>query len=89
MKLPVQVISRLNDLVVYSFMDSNTQVVSAYRLTVKKRLYVRCMRVYAAIFKNRAKELLNREAAYETPYVYNVHLEGDKFGNDLIAVEEN
>jgi hypothetical protein len=60
LKLPETTITRLIDIVVFSHMEgkgSNPAVHSSYRLLVKKRLYIRCMKVYPDIFKGK-KELL-------------------------------
>jgi hypothetical protein len=79
MKLPVLIVTRLNDLILYSFLDNNANVEKTYRLSVKRRLYVRCMRVYAELFKGKSTEMLNSKGGLDKPYFYNDLLEGDKF----------
>ena len=59
-KLPETVILRLINLLVYSHMEgkaTNPAVHRTYRIEVKKRLYIRCMRSYGELFKGK-KEML-------------------------------
>ena len=56
MKLSNQVVSRLIDLVVYSSMESsalNAKLHNTYRIQVKKRLYLRCLKVYPDMGKDK------------------------------------
>jgi hypothetical protein len=68
-KLPTQVISRLIDLIIYSYMESslsNPTVHRTYRLMVKKRLYIRCMRGHPELFKGKKELLEARKNGDET-----------------------
>lgn len=59
-KLPDSVILRLFHLLIYSHMEgkgTNPGVHKAYRIEVKRKLYIRCMRSYGELFKGK-KELL-------------------------------
>ena len=56
MKLPVPVVLRLADMIIYCHMEAgqlNHKVHDTYRIAVKKRLYVRCMKVYPELFKGK------------------------------------
>ena len=82
-KLPESVVLRLINLIIYSNMDgvaSNPKVHHAYRMEVKKRLYVRCMKVYHELFRGKKEILQEREAGGKgamikggeiNPYIWN------------------
>ena len=79
MKLPNQVVSRLVDLVVYSSMESsalNAKLHHAYRLQVKKRLYLRCLKVYPDMGKDKLPQL--DPSKRMCPYIWNSSIEGDE-----------
>lgn len=48
---------------------------------------MRCTRVYLTLFKNH--KILEREGGMQKPYLYNDALEGDKFGLDIEAEEDD
>jgi len=51
LKLPASNIYRLNDLLLYSRLDSiRVQSVRTFRLEMKRRLYIRCMRNHPELF---------------------------------------
>lgn len=76
LKLPESIILRVNDLLVYVSLDTGpkkAQVERAYRLALKKRYYVKCVRDYLHLFKGMEGGILG---AYNTgglsePYIYN------------------
>lgn len=79
-KLPVEVILRLVDLIVFSHMESsqiNHKVHDAFRIAVKKRLYVRCMRTYPELFKGKKQQLLGNSVGFE-PFIWNSVIQGDE-----------
>lgn len=43
LKLPRSIILRLHELALYSFLDGNESVTSAFRIMVKKRYYANCI----------------------------------------------
>ena len=88
LKLPEQTVLRLIDLIVYSCLEgatSNPSVHAAFRRLVKKRLYIRCMKVYAELFRGKKQVLLQRRAKADsvktpttwTPLVWNGYMEDD------------
>jgi hypothetical protein len=88
LKLPDTTITRLIDIIVFSHLEgkgSNPNVHRCYRLLLKKRLYIRCMKVYPDLFKGK-KEMLELKAegknpkTYEetVPFIWNSSIEGDE-----------
>lgn len=54
LKLPDHVILRLQDLLTYSRIKAGggkEDAVRAFRLSVKRRLYIRCVKIYPELFK--------------------------------------
>lgn len=89
MKLPWQIIIRLKDLIVYSQLNQNDQAsVKAYRIEVKRRLYLRCMSVYAELFKNSKDQVVPRTRGLASAYLYNDLLENDQFAKNVGEEEE-
>ena len=63
-KLPINTIQRLIDLIIYSNMEgplSNPAIHRVYRLIVKKRLFIRCMKCYGELFRGTKEVLSARE----------------------------
>jgi hypothetical protein len=97
LKLPEETVLRLIDLVVYSFMEklsSNPKVHGTFRRLVKKRLYIRCMKVYGELFKGKKQVLQKRSSSIEiqgdsswTPFVWNSLLEGDELSLQVLREE--
>ena len=51
LKLPTRVILQINDLLIYSRLDkANKAVETEFRLTIKRRLYLRCINAYPELF---------------------------------------
>ena len=51
LKLPSRVILQINDLLVYSRLEKDNEAVKTeFRLTIKRRLYLRCMNAYPELF---------------------------------------
>ena len=51
LKLPYRVIVQINDLLVFSRLDQKNEAVKTeFRLTLKRRLYLRCMSAYPELF---------------------------------------
>ena len=76
MKLPEKIILRLNEIVVYSALDSGPAkdlVERAFRLEVKKRYYLTCVRDYLHLFKGLDDGILGQHfhGGLKEPYIYN------------------
>lgn len=52
MKIPEQIVNKLHDLVLFAALDEKEIVQKAYRIMIKKRYYLRCVRDYLTLFKN-------------------------------------
>ena len=74
-KLPVNSIYRLNDLLMFAHLDFAVE--REYRLCMKRRLYIRCMRAYAELFTGKKQELGMDSSALAKPYLYNDLMEDD------------
>ena len=83
MKIPVVIVYRINDLAVYSKLQS--PAMTQYRLSVKRRLFIRCMRSYAELFSGRKEELCASKRYLKEPYLYNDLLEDDQFARTVTA----
>lgn len=64
---------RLHELILFSVLDTGAkreEVEKAYRLVVKRRYYVKCVRDYLALF--RGSEILSSQAkgGLKHPYIY-------------------
>lgn len=62
MKLPVNNVFRLNDMLIFARIDTEESTSAAaveteFRLCMKRRLYIRCMRTYAELFVGKREEL--------------------------------
>ena len=80
MKLPTRVILQINDLLVYSKLDTNNQaVMTEFRLTIKRRLYIRCMNAYPELFTGARERLSTKTGGLKAPYIFNELLEDDQF----------
>jgi hypothetical protein len=79
LKLPASNILRLNDLILYSRLDSiKVQSVRAFRLEMKRRLYIRCMRSHPELFQGRKDELAPEVGSVlGEAYVWNDVMEDD------------
>ena len=80
LKLPTRVILQINDLIVYSKLDSkNEAIMREYRLTIKRRLYIRCMNAYPELFTGARERLSTKTGGLKAPYIFNELLEDDQF----------
>lgn len=64
MKLPASVVQRLIDMLIFSKLEIqgvNPKIHHAYRLEIKRRLYIRCMKIYPELFKGRREVLQARK----------------------------
>lgn len=81
--MPVNNVFRLNDMLLYTKLDhKNEAIMREYRLQLKRRLYIRCMRSYAELFVGKHEELGMQgcgDACLSKPYLYNDLLEEDQF----------
>ena len=72
------IVQRLVDLLIFSAMESmaiNAKLHDTYRLLIKKKLYIRCMKVYPELFKGKKQVLLGQQAE---PFIWNSIIEGDE-----------
>lgn len=63
LKLPPSVVQRLIDLLIFSKLEMitvNPKIHHVYRLMIKRRLYIRCMKIYPELFKGRREVLQAR-----------------------------
>ena len=78
LKLPTRVILQINDLIVYSKLDIKNEVImKEYRLTIKRRLYIRCMNAYPELFTGARDRLSTKAGGLKIPYIFNELLEDD------------
>lgn len=82
LKLPPVNLFRLNDLLTYCRLDlSNPETVREFRLQMKRRLFVRCMRNHPELFTGRRDEIapeLGGQMLAES-YLWNELIEDDQF----------
>lgn len=78
---------RLNEIVVYAALDSGPAkdlMENAFRLELKKRYYLTCVRDYLHLFKGLDDGILGQHfhGGLKEPYIYNASMieEGDPFG---------
>ena len=81
------------DLIIYSNLDdpdANPDAHKAYRLAVKRHLFIRCMKIYSQLFRG-TKEILQQrmnkqqnEGDKEDRYYWNCCLEGDEFCQEAL-----
>ena len=86
MKLPEKIILRLNEIIVYAALDSGPArdlVERAFRIEVKKRYYLTCVRDYLHLFKGFEDGILGQHfpGGLKEPYIYNANMieEGNPF----------
>ena len=62
----------------YSRLDKkNEAVMTEFRLTLKRRLYLRCMSAYPELFVGARERLSQKTGGMKEPYLYNDVLEDD------------
>ncbi len=86
LKLPEQIILRLNDLLVYASLDHQGPkkdfVTRLFRLSIKKRYYIKCVRDYIQLFKGFEDSILGASipGGLKEPFIYNSNMiEEDPF----------
>lgn len=85
LKLPEQIILRLNDLIVYSSLDLSGPkrefLTGLFRIAIKRRYYIKCMRDYLPLFKGMKGNILDTHfpGGLSQPYLYSDKLEEDPF----------
>ena len=95
LKVPEKIILRLNEIIVYSALDTGPmkdQVEKAFRIEVKKRYYLTCVRDYLHLFKDFNDGILamHFSGGLKEPYIYNSNLieEGNPFVRNPAEGEE-
>mmetsp|Transcript_42026 Transcript_42026/g.64382 ORF Transcript_42026/g.64382 Transcript_42026/m.64382 type:complete len:153 (-) Transcript_42026:90-548(-) len=95
-KLPAILLIRLYDLIVFSHMEgeqTNPGVHKAFRMLIKRRLFVRCFKTYSDMFRSKQVEVekkANPESYEETtPYIWNSSIEGDEMCRVILKTEDN
>jgi hypothetical protein len=81
LKLEGNTILRLNDMIIQVRMGGrklDELVQREFRLSVKRRLYLKCVRIYPELFKNKDKGAARQKGLNE-PYIWNDLLEEDQF----------
>ena len=86
MKLPDLVVIRLYNLLTFVHMEgqaTNPGIHDAYRLKIKRQLYIKCLKQYPDLFKGKQSELERKYAGEDaapevTSYVWNSSIEGDE-----------
>ena len=83
--------SRLIDLIIYSNMESkgtNPGIHRTFRLILKKKLYIRCMKVYPDLFKGKKEFLESKQKGVTitetSPYIWNSSIEGDELCAEVL-----
>ena len=79
LKLPAPLIFRLHSLLLYSVLDTNTTVQTAFRLYVKKRYYIREVKNYMVLFKGQDDNILVNAGGLKEPYIFNSEIEENPF----------
>lgn len=88
LKLPQKTIMRLHELILFAALDTGAkreEVERAYRLAVKRRYYLTCMREYVTLFKG--SEVLQTKGGLTSPYIYSAILFEE--GRDPFCREES
>jgi len=88
LKLPQKTIMRLHELILFSALDTGAkreEVERAYRLAVKRRYYLTCMREYVTLFKG--SEILQTKGGLTSPYIYSASMLEQ--GSDPFCQEES
>ena len=88
LKLPQKTIMRLHELILFAALDTGAkreEVERAYRLAVKRRYYLTCMREYVTLFKG--SEVLQTKGGLTSPYIYSASLLEE--GRDPFCQEES
>eukprot|EP00347_Sterkiella_histriomuscorum_P005759 403355378 len=89
LKLPEQIVLRLHELVLFSFLEKNDSAQRAFRIQVKKRYYVRLVKDHIKLFTDTDNQILgSREGGLKEPYLFNDQLEENPFFRDRHADEE-
>lgn len=64
LKLPHSLIYRLNDLIMWARINTKMEpAMTAYRLAIKRRLYIRCVRSYPELFSGKKDEIAPEHGA--------------------------
>jgi hypothetical protein len=86
LKLPENIILRLNDLLVYASLDhrgpKKELLTRIFRLSIKKRYYIKSVRDYIQLFKGFEESILGASTpgGLKEPYIYNSNMiEEDPF----------
>jgi hypothetical protein len=84
LKLPPSIIYRLNDLIIWARLNPNfSEAHREYRLSMKRRLYIRCMRSYPELFSGKKDEIAPQHGAVlSESYLYNDIMEEDQFARN-------
>jgi len=79
LKLPHSLIYRLNDLIMWARINThNERAMTAYRLAMKRRLYIRCVRSYPELFSGKKDEIAPEHGAVlQEKYLWNDLMEED------------
>ena len=56
-------------------------------MAIKRRFYIRCMKVYVELFQGKKEKLINKQGGIQEPYLWNDLLEDDQFGRNLAGEE--
>ena len=91
LKVPAVLISRIIDMCIYSKIEGPTvkpNLHKQYRITMKRKLFIKCLRDYPEIFKGKKEQLLKHTMSKgeecATAYLWNQTLPGDEFGMQSI-----
>lgn len=81
LKLPHSLIYRLNDLIMWARLNTKMEpAVTAFRLAMKRRLYIRCIRSYPELFSGKKDEIAPEHGAVlQEKYLWNDLMEEDQF----------
>lgn len=80
MKLPIPIIQRAHEMIVFSCLDSNEGVQKAFRLMTKKRYYLTLMKTHIALMHDvNDDSILAKKGGLKKPYIYNENIEDDVF----------
>ena len=79
LKLPHSLIYRLNDLIMWARINVKMEpAMTAYRLAMKRRLYIRCVRSYPELFSGKKDEIAPEQGAVlKEKYLWNDLMEDD------------
>ena len=89
MKLPCSIIIRLSDLLLFSRLEAlEGDAEKAFRLAVKRRYFIRCMKTYVELFQHKKDRITPKVGGIKEPYIYNDLLEDDQFALEIGPKEE-